>query len=52
MAIFSSLAYKEITSQTLKDDFGEDLHPKILELAMHILNDKFATSNSRCIAIL
>ena len=41
-----------MSSQKLKENYGEDLHPKILELALRILNERYVTSNSRCIATL
>jgi translation initiation factor 2B subunit (eIF-2B alpha/beta/delta family) len=41
-----------LSSQKLKENYGEDLHPKVLDLALRILNERYASSNSRCIATL
>ena len=41
-----------ITSDKLKQLFGQDLHPKIVELAIKFVNEKYTSSNTRCIAML
>lgn len=53
IALFSHLVnYKDLSSQKLKQDYGEDMHPKILEVALSILNERYVSSNTRCIATL
>mmetsp|Transcript_30114 Transcript_30114/g.22374 ORF Transcript_30114/g.22374 Transcript_30114/m.22374 type:complete len:113 (+) Transcript_30114:53-391(+) len=49
--IFSS-SMKEVTCQRLQESYGEDLHPKLLELALLTINEVYPTSNQRCIATL
>jgi translation initiation factor 2B subunit (eIF-2B alpha/beta/delta family) len=35
----------------MKEDYGE-LHPKILDLGMRLINESYQSSNQRCIAML
>lgn len=41
-----------ITSDRIKHIFGDDLHPKIVELAIKFVNEKYTSSNNRAIAML
>ena len=52
MALFSRIVnYQEVSTQKMKEDYGE-LHPKILDLGMRLINESYQSSNQRCIAML
>jgi hypothetical protein len=49
---FSKLNFTNFSSQTLRDLYGGDMHPKVLEVALNIYNEKLVSSNQRCIGAL
>jgi hypothetical protein len=52
MALFSRIVnYQELSTQKMKEEYG-DLHPKILDLGMRLINESYQSSNQRCIAML
>ena len=52
MALFSRIVnYQEVSTQKMKEEYG-DLHPKILDLGMRLINESYQSSNQRCIAML
>ena len=52
MALFSRIVnYHEQSTAKLKQEYG-DLHPKILELGLRLINESYKSSNQRCIAML
>lgn len=45
MAYFSRIiTYQEQSTQKLREEFG-DLHPKILELGLRLINESYGSSN-------
>jgi hypothetical protein len=52
IALFSRIVnYQEQSYQKLRDDF-QDIHPKIFEIGLRLINESYNSSNQRCIAML
>ena len=52
IALFSRLAnFKESSMQALKQEYTQ-MHPKILEIGLRVMNESYSSSNTRCAAML
>lgn len=52
IALFSRLAnFKEFSVHSLRQEYG-DLHPKVLEIGLRVMNESYTSSNTRCVAMI
>ena len=42
----------EHSTESLKQKYGDDIHPRFLEIALMMLTERLNSSNSRCVKLM